>query len=38
LTITLPSNGVFLVIVNALQAPPKGKGKYSLIIREKIKN
>ena len=38
LTITLSSNGVFLVIVNALQAPPKGKGKYSLIVREKIKN
>ncbi|MFM9267051.1 PPC domain-containing protein [Tychonema sp. BBK16] len=38
LTITLSSNGVCLVIVNALQPPPKGKGKYSLTIRERVKN
>lgn len=38
LTLTLSATGRYLVIVNAVSPPPKGKGKYSLTVREKIKN
>jgi hypothetical protein len=38
LTVTLSTTGRYRVIVNAVEPPPKGKGKYSLTVREKIKN
>lgn len=38
LTVTLSASGSYKVIVNAFDSPPKGKGKYSLIVREVIKN
>ena len=38
LTVTLPASGRYKVIVNAVEPPPKGKGKYSLTVREIIKN
>lgn len=38
LTVTLSATGSYRIIVNAVEAPPKGKGKYSLTVREKIKN
>lgn len=34
LTLTLSASGRYRVVVNAYDPPPKGKGKYSLIIRE----
>ena len=34
LTVTLSASGRYRVIVNALEPPPKGKGKYSLTVRE----
>lgn len=34
LTVTLSASGRYRVVVNAYDPPPKGKGKYSLIIRE----
>ncbi len=34
LTVTLSTSGRYRVIVNALEPPPKGKGKYSLTVRE----
>jgi hypothetical protein len=37
LTLTLSTTGRYLVIVNAVKAPPEGKGKYSLTVREKLK-
>ncbi|MFS8119226.1 MAG: pre-peptidase C-terminal domain-containing protein [Microcoleus sp.] len=38
LTITLSASGRYRVIVNALEPPPKGKGKYSLTVRESTGN
>lgn len=38
LTVTLSASGRYRVIVNALEPPPKGKGKYSLIVRESTGN
>jgi ABC-type uncharacterized transport system involved in gliding motility auxiliary subunit len=38
LTLTLSVNGRYRVVVNAYDPPPKGKGKYSLIVREVTKN
>ncbi|MEK0182676.1 MAG: peptidase [Oscillatoriales cyanobacterium] len=38
LTVTLSASGSYKVIVNAFDSPPKGKGKYSLKVREVIKN
>lgn len=37
-TVTLSASGRYRVIVNAYDAPPKGKGKYSLTVRETLKN
>ncbi|EGK85067.1 peptidase [Microcoleus vaginatus PCC 9802] len=34
LTVTLSANGRYRVIVNAYEPPPKGRGKYSLTVRE----
>ncbi|MBE9120713.1 DVUA0089 family protein [Tychonema sp. LEGE 07199] len=34
LTVTLSASGRYRVIVNAYDAPPKGRGKYSLTVRE----
>jgi hypothetical protein len=34
LTVTLSANGRYRVIVNAYDPPPKGRGKYSLTVRE----
>ncbi|WP_293148954.1 MULTISPECIES: pre-peptidase C-terminal domain-containing protein [unclassified Microcoleus] len=34
LTLTLSASGRYRVVVNAYDPPPKGRGKYSLIIRE----
>jgi len=34
LTVTLSASGRYRVVVNAYDPPPKGKGKYNLIIRE----
>ncbi|MCY7386231.1 MAG: pre-peptidase C-terminal domain-containing protein [Microcoleus sp. CAN_BIN18] len=38
LTVTLSASGRYRVIVNALEPPPKGKGKYSLTVRESTGN
>ncbi len=38
LTVILPATGRYKVIVNAVEPPPKGKGKYSLTVREIMKN
>jgi hypothetical protein len=38
LTVTLSASGSYHVIVNAYEAPPKGQGKYSLTVRETVKN
>ena len=38
LTVTLSASGRYRVIVNAYEAPPKGQGKYSLTVRETVKN
>ena len=38
LTVTLSANGRYRVIVNAFEPPPKGKGKYSLTVREATGN
>ncbi|PSB23442.1 peptidase [filamentous cyanobacterium Phorm 46] len=38
LTVTLSASGRYCVIVNALEPPPKGKGKYSLTVRESTGN
>jgi ABC-type uncharacterized transport system involved in gliding motility auxiliary subunit len=38
LTVTLSATGRYRVIVNAYDPPPKGKGKYSLTVRETLKN
>jgi Bacterial pre-peptidase C-terminal domain len=38
LTLTLSASGRYRVVVNAYDPPPKGKGKYSLIVREVTKN
>jgi hypothetical protein len=34
LTVTLSASGRYRVIVNAVEPPPKGRGKYSLTVRE----
>ena len=38
LTVTLSANGRYRVIVNAYDPPPKGRGKYSLTVRETTGN
>ncbi|MEG4233747.1 pre-peptidase C-terminal domain-containing protein [Microcoleus sp. Pol11C3] len=38
LTVTLSANGRYRVIVNAYDPPPKGRGKYSLTVREITRN
>ncbi|MEG4047831.1 pre-peptidase C-terminal domain-containing protein [Microcoleus sp. Pol17_C1] len=38
LTVTLSANGRYRVIVNAYDPPPKGRGKYSLTVRETTRN
>jgi Bacterial pre-peptidase C-terminal domain len=38
ITLTLSASGRYRVIVNAYDPPPKGKGKYSLIVREVTAN
>jgi Bacterial pre-peptidase C-terminal domain len=38
LTVTLSANGRYRVIVNAFEPPPKGRGKYSLTVREATGN
>ncbi len=38
LTVTLSANGRYRVIVNAFEPPPKGRGKYSLTVREATEN
>ncbi|MEP6516832.1 pre-peptidase C-terminal domain-containing protein [Microcoleus vaginatus] len=38
LTLTLSANGRYRVIVNAYDPPPKGRGKYSLTVRETTGN
>lgn len=38
LTVTLSANGRYRVIVNAYDPPPKGRGKYSLTVRETTAN
>ncbi|MBD1828168.1 pre-peptidase C-terminal domain-containing protein [Microcoleus vaginatus GB1-A2] len=38
LTVTLSASGRYRVIVNAYDPPPKGRGKYSLTVRETIGN
>lgn len=38
LTVTLSASGRYRVIVNAYDPPPKGRGKYSLSVRETIGN
>ncbi|MEG4031903.1 MULTISPECIES: pre-peptidase C-terminal domain-containing protein [unclassified Microcoleus] len=38
LTLTLSANGRYRVIVNAYEPPPKGRGKYSLTVRETTGN
>lgn len=38
LTVTLSASGRYRIIVNAYEAPPKGQGKYSLTVRETVKN
>lgn len=38
LTVTLAANGRYRVIVNAYDPPPKGRGKYSLTVRETTGN
>jgi hypothetical protein len=38
LTVTLSANGRYRVIVNAYDPPPKGRGKYSLSVRETTGN
>lgn len=38
LTVTLSANGRYRVIVNAFEPPPKGRGKYSLTVRETTGN
>ena len=38
LTVTLSESGRYRVIVNAYDAPPKGKGKYMVTVRETLKN
>ena len=37
-TVTLSASGRYRVIVNAFDPPPKGKGKYSLTVREATGN
>ncbi|MEG3897965.1 MULTISPECIES: pre-peptidase C-terminal domain-containing protein [unclassified Microcoleus] len=38
LTVTLSANGRYRVIVNAYEPPPKGRGKYSLTVRDTTGN
>ena len=38
ISVTLSANGRYRVIVNAYDPPPKGRGKYSLIVRETTGN
>ena len=38
LTVTLSASGRYRVIVNAFEPPPKGRGKYSLTVREATGN
>jgi len=38
LTVTLSASGRYRVIVNAYDPPPKGRGKYSLTVRETAEN
>jgi len=38
ITVTLPASGRYRIFVNASEPPPKGRGKYSLTVRETVKN
>ncbi|MEG4082501.1 pre-peptidase C-terminal domain-containing protein [Microcoleus sp. POL10_C6] len=38
ISVTLSANGRYRVIVNAYEPPPKGRGKYSLTVRETTGN